>query len=165
METPLGPMIATADENKLIRLDYGSISEKSGMHEEYIRTFLDKEPVIAREDTELLRETEEQLKEYFEGKRERFDLPYEFHGTPFQVKVWETLAERVPFGETCSYKDLAEKAGNTKAVRAIGGAMNKNPFSVLVPCHRVVGHNGKLTGYGGGIDKKMYLLDHETTRS
>ncbi|SIS47052.1 methylated-DNA--[protein]-cysteine S-methyltransferase [Salimicrobium flavidum] len=161
--TPLGPILATADEEKLLRLDYGDAEEKGDLHKKHIRAFLDKHPVIDNGDTELLKETEKQLQEYFQGERRSFDLPYEFHGTAFQKNVWKTLASEVQFGETCSYKELAKNAGNEKAVRAIGGAMNKNPFSVIVPCHRVVGHTGKLTGYGGGVDKKVYLLELETT--
>ncbi|SDJ41320.1 methylated-DNA--[protein]-cysteine S-methyltransferase [Salimicrobium halophilum] len=164
IRTPLGPMLATADEEKLIRLDYGSFSDKGELHEAHIRKFLDDDPHFSEEKIGVLQETEKQLAEYFHENRQIFSLPYEFHGTTFQKKVWETLAENVPFGHTCSYKELAASAGNEKAIRAIGGAMNKNPFSIIVPCHRVVGHNGKLTGYGGGVDKKVYLLDMETTR-
>ncbi|WP_347861299.1 methylated-DNA--[protein]-cysteine S-methyltransferase [Salimicrobium sp. PL1-032A] len=164
IRTPLGPMLATADEEKLIRLDYGGFSEKGDLHDAHVRRFLDKDPHFSEEPIRVLQDTQKQLDQYFRNQRQTFSLPYAFHGTAFQIKVWETLAESVPFGHTCSYKELAAAVGNEKAVRAIGGAMNKNPFSVIVPCHRVVGHNGKLTGYGGGVDKKVYLLDMETTR-
>ncbi|WP_233129759.1 methylated-DNA--[protein]-cysteine S-methyltransferase [Salimicrobium humidisoli] len=165
MSTPLGPMLATADEERLIRLDYGSLSEKGELHKNHIHSFIDKSPELIEKETKLLQETERQLKEYFNRERYLFSLPYKFYGTSFQKNIWEALAMEVPYGETITYKGLAESAGNRKAVRAVGGAMNKNPFSIVVPCHRVVGQNGKMTGYGGGVDKKVYLLNLENTRS
>ncbi len=101
-----------------------------------------------------------QLREYFDGKRKSFDLPLEVLGTEFRKKVWAALAE-IPYGETRSYKDIAEATGNPKACRAVGGANNKNPISIIIPCHRVVGADGSLVGYGGGIDKKTLLLELE----
>ncbi len=102
-----------------------------------------------------------QLVEYFEGKRKVFDFNYEMHGTDFQKKVWKALIE-IPYGETRSYKDIAISIGNDKASRAVGLANNKNPLIVLVPCHRVIGKNGKLVGYAGGLDMKSYLLEMES---
>lgn len=102
-----------------------------------------------------------QLTEYFSGKRKDFDLPLEPQGTEFRKKVWSALTE-IPYGETRSYKDIAESIGNPKACRAVGGANNKNPISIIIPCHRVVGADGSLVGYGGGLDKKTMLLDLES---
>jgi len=102
-----------------------------------------------------------QLTEYFSGKRKDFDLPLEPQGTEFRKKVWSALTE-IPYGETRSYKDIAERIGNPKACRAVGGANNKNPISIIIPCHRVVGADGSLVGYGGGLDKKTMLLDLES---
>ena len=101
-----------------------------------------------------------QLKEYFNGIRKSFDLPFEMHGTEFQKKVWNEL-RNIPYGETRSYKDIAEKIGNPKAVRAVGGANHKNKLMILAPCHRVIGANGSLTGYAGGMEAKQKLIELE----
>jgi methylated-DNA-[protein]-cysteine S-methyltransferase len=98
-----------------------------------------------------------ELEEYFTGGRKSFDVPLKARGTPFQLKVWAGLRE-IPYGETISYGELARWIGNPKAVRAVGGANRSNPIAVIVPCHRVIGANGTLTGYGGGLDRKAKLL-------
>ena len=105
-------------------------------------------------------EGERQLQAYFNGKRQKFDLPLDAAGTPFQLKVWEALRQ-IPYGETRSYKDIAIAVENPKGVRAIGMANNRNPVAIIVPCHRVIGQDGSLTGYAGGLAIKQYLLDHE----
>lgn len=114
----------------------------------------------------LLVETMRQLDQYFAGQRREFDLPLAATGTPFQRAVWQALGT-IPFGETRSYQQLADAIDNPKAVRAVGLANGKNPISIIVPCHRVIGKNGKLTGYAGGVERKAYLLklegiDHPT---
>lgn len=101
-----------------------------------------------------------QLKEYFAGKRKIFDFPYQLKGTDFQQKVWAALCE-IPYGQTRTYKDIALAIGNPRACRAVGMANNKNPMSIVVPCHRVIGSNGKLVGYGSGLDMKQALLQLE----
>lgn len=111
-------------------------------------------------ETPLLRKAYDQLTEYLEGKRIEFDVPLEFNGTEFQKKVWNALRE-IPYGKTCSYKEIAERISNPKACRAVGLANNKNPISIIIPCHRVIGANGKLVGYGGGLDIKEKLLKLE----
>jgi methylated-DNA-[protein]-cysteine S-methyltransferase len=103
-----------------------------------------------------------QLREYFAGTRVDFDLPLAPHGTPFQLKVWRALCD-VPSGMTASYGDIAHAIGQPGASRAVGRANNRNPISIVVPCHRVIGANGTLTGYGGGLDRKAWLLNHETS--
>lgn len=108
----------------------------------------------------ILLETQKQLNEYFEGQRQVFDLPLDFEGTEFQQKVWQALLT-IPFGETRSYKQIAEQIGNVKAVRAVGAANGKNPISIITPCHRVVGANGKLVGFAGGLENKEILLKIE----
>ena len=105
----------------------------------------------------ILIETERQLREYFVGTRKEFDLPLEPAGSEFQKKVWRALRE-IPFGQTRSYLDLARSVGSAKAVRAVGAANGKNPLSIVVPCHRVVGANGALTGFAGGLEVKAKLL-------
>jgi methylated-DNA-[protein]-cysteine S-methyltransferase len=102
-----------------------------------------------------------QLDAYFSGRINDFDVPLRMEGTEFQRRVWEGLT-RIPYGETWSYAQLAGKVGNPKACRAVGLANGRNPVAVIVPCHRVIGANGTLTGYGGGLDRKRWLLDHET---
>lgn len=108
----------------------------------------------------VLMETERQLREYFAGKRRAFDLPLDMRGTPFQKDVWEALLA-IPFGETRSYGELAKKLGSPTASRAVGAANGRNPISIVVPCHRVIGASGKLTGFAGGLDVKARLLELE----
>ncbi len=107
--------------------------------------------------TELTNKAYNQLLEYFDGKRKFFDVPYKLNGTDFQKRVWSALCD-IPYGETRSYKDIAIAVGNEKASRAIGMANNKNPVTVIVPCHRVIGASGKLVGYAGGLEMKEFLL-------
>lgn len=111
-------------------------------------------------DHPVLRETERQLGEYFVGRRQSFDLPLDPVGTPFQKSVWHALM-RIPFGETRSYRDIAREIGNPAAVRAVGAANGRNPISIIAPCHRVIGTNGKLTGFARGLETKRRLLDLE----
>lgn len=118
-----------------------------------------KEDEVEKE-TELIKKACTQLKEYLSGKRTDFDIEIEMMGTEFQKKVWKELLN-IPYGETRSYKDIAIAIGNEKACRAIGNANNKNPIAIIVPCHRVVGSNGSMTGYAGGIDIKEKLLKIE----
>src|ERR1700748_3844254 len=108
----------------------------------------------------VLRETERQLNEYFEGKRRLFSLVLDMRGTRFQNDVWEALLA-IPFGETRSYGQLAKQLGNPRATRAVGAANGRNPLSIIVPCHRVIGSSGKLTGFAGGLDTKAKLLSLE----
>ncbi|HHU28423.1 TPA: methylated-DNA--[protein]-cysteine S-methyltransferase [bacterium] len=110
--------------------------------------------------TNLIQETFDQLDDYFKGKRKEFDIKIKLKGTSFQQKVWEELV-RIPYGSTLSYKDIATKIGNMKASRAVGRANNKNPIPIIVPCHRVIGKNGKLVGYAMGLEIKQMLLDLE----
>lgn len=111
----------------------------------------------------LLQEAERQLNEYFEGKRKVFSLPIMLTGSDFQKKVWELLAG-IPFGKTISYGEMAKRVGDIKTVRAVGGALNKNPIPVIVPCHRVIGADGKMIGFGGGVQRKIYLLNLENPK-
>ena len=108
----------------------------------------------------VLRETQKQLADYFAGKRRAFDMPLDFKGTDFQKKVWSALLT-IPFGETRSYAQIAQQIGSPKAVRAVGAANGKNPISIIAPCHRVIGANGKLTGFAGGLTVKARLLGLE----
>ncbi len=112
------------------------------------------------EKTALLEETEKQLREYFQGEREDFTLPLRPMGTEFQRRVWQAL-QGIPYGGTASYGEIAKKAASPKGARAIGMANHKNPIAIIIPCHRVIGSNGHLVGYGGGLEKKVFLLSLE----
>lgn len=123
---------------------------------------VEKSPVeeYEKKETPILADAGKQLMEYFSGKRSSFDLPLAPAGTEFMCRVWKALQE-IPYGETRSYKEIAAMAGNSKACRAVGMANNRNPISIFIPCHRVIGSDGALVGYGGGLDKKVFLLDLE----
>ena len=116
------------------------------------------------EETELILNCKKQLEEYFAGNRKTFDLPLAPAGTAFQQKVWKALTE-IPYGETRTYGEIAVAVGNPKAARAVGMANNKNPIGIIIPCHRVVGANGKLVGYAGGMEKKEFLLELEKQKA
>lgn len=111
-------------------------------------------------DSKVLTEALKQLEEYFAGVRKEFDLPLHLEGTEFQKNTWNQL-RKIPYGVTVSYQDIAVALNNEKAVRAVGNANNKNKIMIVIPCHRVVGKNGKLVGFAGGLDKKEFLLEHE----
>ena len=113
-----------------------------------------------KRDAGALREAREQLLAYFHGERTRFDLPLRPVGTPFQVQVWNALAQ-IPFGATWTYAQLAARIGLPKAMRAVGAANGRNPLPIVLPCHRVIGSDGSLTGFGGGLPLKRFLLEHE----
>lgn len=114
--------------------------------------------------TELLSMATIQLDEYFQGKRTTFSLPFKLTGTPFQLTVWKEL-QNIPYGKTTSYKEIAQKINKPKAYRAVGMANNKNPLPIIIPCHRVIGSNGKLIGYAGGLKLKNYLLELEKSHT
>jgi methylated-DNA-[protein]-cysteine S-methyltransferase len=117
-------------------------------------------PSAWRRDDDALAEARRQLEEYFAGTRTAFDLPLELEGTPFQVMVWSALRD-IPFGETISYGELARRVARPGASRAVGAANGRNPISIVIPCHRVIGADGRLTGYGWGHERKAWLLQHE----
>lgn len=122
--------------------------------------FVEEEKSVMNKANQILENTIEQLNEYFNGSRKLFDLEVSLEGTDFQKNVWNELL-KIHYGETLSYKNLAIRLGNVKSVRAVGGANCRNKISIIVPCHRVIGNDGSLTGYAGGIDRKQWLLNHE----
>ncbi len=124
-------------------------------------TILDSEEKLTDVIPEELEDAVYQLNEYFEGKRTQFSLTLNPEGTDFQKKVWETL-EQIPYGKTVSYLDLSKTLGDPKAIRAVAAANGKNPLWIIVPCHRVIGSDGSLTGYAGGLHRKKWLLEHES---
>lgn len=152
MPSPIGELTLVGDGSKLT----GILMERdlaTGAHGPLVR-----EGWI-RDDDALL-DARRQLAAYFEGELTMFDLPIVMEGTPFQMRVWESLRS-IPFGETVSYAEIARRIGNATAVRAVGAANGRNPVAIVVPCHRVIGADGSLTGYGGGIERKKWLLAHE----
>lgn len=141
-DTPIGKINIGADDENILWLRFGD-AEASGKNKITTKAF-------------------RQLKEYFAGKRKVFDLPLKLQGTAFQVRVWEEL-QKIPYGETISYKSLAERSGNPQASRAVGGAMRENSIPIFIPCHRVITSAGELGGYSGGLDIKRKLLELEGT--
>ena len=148
VDSPYGPLTLVAEDGVLC-----------GLYMTAQRHRPPEENFGPREDS-LFAEAEEQLEAYFASELKEFTVPLRLHGTPFQRTVWAEL-RKIPYGETRSYGDLAETLGNPGASRAVGLANGKNPIGIIVPCHRVVGADGSLTGYGGGLDRKKRLLDFE----
>ena len=153
MRSPVGELTLVADERCLKAVLWENDDPKrvrlNPRHEDHVH------PVLLK--------AEQQLHEYFAGDREEFDLPLDFTGTEFQRNVWQALLT-IPFGETRSYAQIAEQIGNPGAVRAVGAANGRNPISIIAPCHRVIGSNGKLTGFAGGMEAKAFLLKMESKK-
>jgi len=145
IESPLGPLLLAADEAGLRSIEFVNASRPASPDPAW------------HEDFERLQEAARQLRAYFAGELETFDLPLAPAGTAFQLAVWHRLCE-IPYGETISYGELARRLGNPNASRAVGLANGANPIPIVIPCHRVIGSNGKLTGYGGGLPIKEKLL-------
>lgn len=143
--SPIGPIGIIEEEQAIARILYpGEILEE----------------VVKEEETSLLKEAKKQMEAYFANQLQQFDLPLRPVGTPFMQEVWKALID-IPYGELRSYKDIAEAIGRDKAYRAVGLANNRNPIPIIIPCHRVVGANGKLVGYGGGLEIKELLIELE----
>src|SRR5256885_15392195 len=142
IDSPVGPLTLEATHDGLTRIEFGAgeTSVQAGL------------PV--------LQQAIRQLEEFFAGKRKTFDVPLALRGTPFQLEVWSSLL-RIPYGATRTYAEIAKSIGRPAATRAVGAANGANPIPIIVPCHRVIGSNGSLTGFGGGIDVKRWLLDFE----
>ena len=165
MATPIGPLTLVADEIGLRAVTWpdedGSRVGLAGRLKEAPAGDRGSDvPPNSRAEA-VLDAAERQLVEYFEGGRSNFDLPMHLVGTEFQQEAWRALA-KIPFGQTISYGEQAARLGRPKAVRAVGSANGRNPLSVVLPCHRVVGANGDLTGFAAGLDTKRWLLDHES---
>lgn len=147
LESPLGWLKITTNSKELLSI-----------------SFEETQDVSSNQIPEIHQQTIQQLKEYFQGSRKEFDLKLAPVGTDFQKKIW-SLVQKVSFGETASYLDIALESGSEKNTRAVGLANGKNPIPIIIPCHRILGSNGKLTGYAGGLDRKRWLLLHEQTHS
>lgn len=157
MPSPVGDLILTASETGLTGVYFPTSRHGPPPVQPH--------PVTPSADgaggtAEVLDRVEEQLREYFGGSRTSFELPLEPTGTEFQLRVWELL-RRIPYGVTTSYGDLARRLGDPHKSRAVGAANGANPIPIIVPCHRVVGSRGELTGFGGGLERKRWLLEHE----
>lgn len=152
MDSPIGRLLLAGDNDGLKVVGFSSGNKARGADAEWERF------------DEPFRKVKAQLQEYFSGDRKNFDILLAPDATPFQASVLEALQD-IPYGETRSYRDIAERIGNPKAVRAVGGANGANPIPIIIPCHRVIGSNGTLTGFGGGLDSKRFLLDLETSNS
>ncbi|MBC5636552.1 methylated-DNA--[protein]-cysteine S-methyltransferase [Ornithinibacillus sp. BX22] len=159
IDIPIGKLLILTDGEQLYRIDYGSFSENESKVMKWLEKHIPHTSLV--HDEAKVAPIKDQLVAYFQKDRKEFTFRFAFYGTAFQKKVWQTLVEEIPFGKAKTYKDIAIAIGNPKAVRAVGGAVNKNPFSIVVPCHRVLGSDGRLVGYNGGLDKKEYLLKHE----
>lgn len=148
MDTPIGTLTLAADGHGLLRIDFPPPCQ-AHVGDDW------------REGgNAVLAEAQRQLQEYFAGKRQRFELPLSPRGTEFQRTVWTTLAA-IPYGDTWSYRDLARQIGRPTATRAVGAANGRNPLPIVLPCHRVIGADGSLTGFGGGLPTKRFLLELE----
>lgn len=151
MTSPIGELVLTSDGKRL-----------TGVHMEQHKGGGTIQKHWTRDDAKL-KSAREQLQAYFKGELRAFDLAFDGAGTTFQRRVWQALCE-IPYGETISYGELARRIGQPTASRAVGLANGQNPISIIVPCHRVIGASGKLTGYGGGLPRKQWLLAHEAGR-
>jgi methylated-DNA-[protein]-cysteine S-methyltransferase len=149
-DSPIGPLLLMSDGNSLIGLHTDSDKHRAKAEPDWVRDgSIAPFPQVTR-----------QLRAYFDGALTEFDLPLAPHGTEFQLRVWNELCN-IPFGETISYAELARRIGRPKASRAVGHSNARNPISIIVPCHRVIGADMSLTGYAGGLDRKRALLEHE----
>ncbi len=147
--SPLGTLVLAASDDGLCGLYFDRHKYFEGPHG---WTRSDAHPV--------LRQASEQIDDYFAGRRKAFDLPLDLRGTPFQQSVWKALLE-LPFGATCTYREIAQRIASPRAIRAAGTAIGRNPVSIIVPCHRVLGVSGDLSGYAGGLERKRFLLELE----
>lgn len=152
LPSPVGPLTLIANAEGMVAVLWEN--ERPG------RVPLDGD--VGSDTMPILQEAKRQLAEYFNGRRQTFDLPLAAKGTPFQSKVWKALTA-IPYGTTRTYAEIARQIGRHRAVRAVGAAIGRNPLSILVPCHRVIGSNGKLTGFAGGLPRKAILLELEST--
>jgi len=148
-ESPIGPLLLAGSKAGLLLVSFASGNWPRNVDPEW------------RPDTTAFVEVVQQLQSYFAGQRKNFDLALILEGTDFQKRVWTAL-RKIPYGETISYKELAEMIGSPKAVRAVGAANGANPIPIIIPCHRVIGRDGSLTGFGGGLPLKKQLLELES---
>lgn len=157
INSPIWDIIAISDDNSLLLLEFADSAERIAKIEKIEKKY---QNTVSSEKNPILEKTEKELSEYFSGKLKKFTIPLIVDGTEFQKKSWKWL-ENIPYGETRNYQEQATQIGHIKAVRAIGWANHNNPIVIIIPCHRVIGKSGKLVGYGGWLDRKIWLLEHE----
>lgn len=157
IDTPLGTMIVIGDDSHIHLLEF---TNRKGLEREIQWLMKSAQATIIPGMTEPIHHIDNELQQYFVGELKQFKTPIQLHGTPFQQKVWETL-RTIPFGETRSYADIATTIGKPTAYRAVAQANGANPLALIVPCHRVIASDGKLAGYGGGVVRKKWLIQHE----
>lgn len=160
-DTPLGEMIAGATEKGICLLEFTDRKSRGTVKEHIMKVY---DARTEERNNEHLRNLEEQLREYFEGKRKDFTLPLDIKGSDFQKLVWNEL-RNIPYGTTRSYRDQAEAIMRPSSVRAVANANGMNTIAIIIPCHRVIGSDGRLTGYGGGLERKKWLIEHEKKHS
>lgn len=158
MMTPVGPLTIFVTGEEAIRIDFGTMADlKSRINQWTNRYFIN--PQLVKHEAKG-QHIKQEIEEYFAKTRRTFSFSYTLYGTEFQKQVWQALLD-APYGQIKTYKDIAKAIQNEKAVRAVGGAVGKNPMSIVVPCHRIIGANGQLTGFGGGLANKEILLKLE----
>ncbi|MBP1992351.1 methylated-DNA--[protein]-cysteine S-methyltransferase [Paenibacillus eucommiae] len=158
MASPIGPLLLATTERGLCTVEFGGYEERREKLERFADRWIGEHRIERNE--KALSSIREQLEQYFQGSRRNFEVEYDLYGTEFQKRVWHALTG-ISYGATVSYKDIAQAIGSPKAVRAVGGANNRNPISIIIPCHRVIGASGEMVGYGGGLDIKSALLKLE----
>lgn len=157
IDSPVGSLTLWVVDNALCLLEFWDTKRRSREITEILKHF---DAELSEDSHPLFAKVEKELQEYFAGKRKNFDIPLAAFGTDLQKNTWKVL-QSIPYGETYSYKKQAEALGNPKAVRAVANANGKNRIGIIIPCHRVIGSDGSLTGFGGGIENKKYLLELE----
>lgn len=161
-DSPIGQLLIMSDEENVIRIDYGTIASLPDKTAKWIAQYF-KEASFIHAPAKV-NHVKDALQQYFQADKRTFNFEFTLYGTTFQKQVWQALYEEIRYGATTTYKAIAMTIGHPKAVRAVGGAVNRNPLSIVVPCHRVIGSTGKMVGYNGGLDKKEFLLAHENNQ-
>ena len=158
IETPVGTLLAAASKQGVCLLEFAEVEDRLTRHIKHLEKTFKTDIIFA--ESPFINQLKTELKEYFNGERKNFDVALDFRGTEFQERAWEALLN-IPYGETRSYKQQAIAINNPAAVRAVAGANNRNKISIVIPCHRVIGKNGSMTGYGGELWRKEFLLKLE----
>lgn len=157
LQTPLGPMLAAASDKGLCLLEFTDKNNKQEILDQVSKKWNSS---LMKKKNEYIQQAKKELDLYFKRKLKKFSVPLDLKGTEFQTKVWNSL-NKIPYGKTWSYQEQSLKLKSPSAIRAIASANGKNKIAIIIPCHRVIGKNGSLTGYAGGIDRKQSLLDLE----
>ena len=160
IETPVGTLLAAASNKGLCLLEFADVENRVTRHISHLEKTFKATITIHKGESHIIQQLKIELIEYFNGDRKAFDIALDFRGTKFQENAWEALL-KIPYGETRSYKDQAIAINKPTAVRAVAGANNRNKISIVIPCHRVIGKNGSMTGYGGELWRKEFLLKLE----